>query len=361
MDRAMDRAKVDAVVVRAGLAAVLRGAVPHGALYVLVLLGVLVLLLGAGASYGSEAADQARKLMAGGDAAGAKALLLKALGESPRDHASACVLARVYIREQDYESAAKYAEKAVKLADSIPEYHLWFARASLGKTMKSGMVGAFMAARKGRSEYEKTIALDPGNAEARFELCMYYLIAPGMVGGSKDKAKAQAIALDALSPLYGSYAWAGYWEREQEIVRAESLYNRAVGLDTSSTATALYGLGYFYERNKKYDEAGAVFKQIAENRPSDLVALFSLGRVYSTAKINLDDAEAAFKRYLKEGPAANGPDAAAAHWRLGIVYDLKDMPDSAAAELRQAVALAPDIKQYKDALKEVEKKRKQPE
>ncbi|MFZ1948273.1 MAG: tetratricopeptide repeat protein [bacterium] len=332
--------KTRATVVRAALAA-----------------GLAALLLGAGASRASEAGDQARELLAGGDAAAAKTLLVNALSQSPRDHDAAAVLARVYMREQDYDNAAKCAEKAVKLADSVPEYHLWLARASLGKTMKSGMVGAFMSARKGKSEYEKTIALDPANAEARFELCMYYLIAPGMVGGSKDKARDQATALEGMSPLYGSYAWAGYWEREQQIAKAESLYNRAVGLDTSSTATALYGLGYFYERNQKLDQAGAVFKQITENRPADLVALFNLGRVYTNAKTNLDDAEAAFRRYLREGPASNGPDAAAAHYRLGIVYDLKDMPDSAAAELRQAVALAPDVKQYKDTLKDVEKKR----
>jgi tetratricopeptide (TPR) repeat protein len=315
-------------------------------------------LLAAGASRASEAGDQARELLTAGDAAGAKALLTSSLGQSPRDHDATCVLARVYMREQDYDNAAKYAEKAVKLADSVAEYHLWLARASLGKTMKSGMIGAFMSARNGKSEYERAIALDPANAEARFELCMYYLIAPGMVGGSKDKAREQATALEAMSPLYGSYAWAGYWEREQQIAKAESLYNRAVGLDTSSTATALYGLGYFYERNQKLDQAGAVFKQIAENRPSDLVALFNMGRVYASAKANLDDAEDAFKRYLREGPAPNGPDAAAAHYRLGIVYDLKDVPDSAVAELRQAVAQAPDVKQYKDTLKDVEKKRK---
>ena len=308
------------------------------------------------ALYGSDAALQAKQRMAEGKRDEAKTLLLDAVKQNPRDDEAEIMLARIYMREQDYNMAAEHAERAVKLADSVSDYHLWLARTSVAKTMKSGMVGALLAARKGRQEYEKAIALDSANKEARFELCMYYLIAPGMLGGSKEKAKGQATVLESLDPLYGSYAWASYWERDQQIARAESLYNRAVGLDTSSTSTALYGLAYFYDRNKKPAQAGTVFKQILTNRPDDLVALFHLGRVYAAADTNLDEAESAFKRYLDVGGAADGPDEAAARWQLGMVYDRQGKPDSAVVELRRAVELAPGIKQYKDTLKQVEKR-----
>jgi tetratricopeptide (TPR) repeat protein len=317
----------------------------------------LCLLLAAACVYGSEAADAARQLMADGKRDEAKALLLEAVGKNSRDDQAYLLLAKISARQQDYDKAAEYAERAVSLADSVSENHLWLARASLGKAMQAGMVGAFLAARKGRSEYEKAIERDPSNLDARFELCMYYLIAPGMVGGSKDKAKEQATELDARNPLYGAYAWAGWWEREQQIARAESLYTRAVALDTSSTATALYGLGYFYDRNKKYDQAASVFRQIVEARPKDLVALFHLGRVYVISETNLDEAERAFTTYLSQGPAPNGPDLAATHWRLGMVYDLQGRRDEALSELGDAVRLAPQIEQYKDTLKQVEKKK----
>jgi tetratricopeptide (TPR) repeat protein len=317
----------------------------------------MCLLLAAACLYGSEAADAARQLMAEGKRDEAKALLVGTVGKDSRDDQAYLLLAKICARQQDYDKAAEYAERAVELADSVSEYHLWLARASLGKAMQSGMVGAFLAARKGRSEYEKAIERDPSNLDARFELCMYYLIAPGMVGGSKDKAEEQATVLEAKNPLYGAYAWAAWWEREQQMARAESLYTRAVALDTSSTATALYGLAYFYDRNKKYDQAGSVFKQIVETRPKDLVALFQLGRVYVTGETNLDEAERAFTTYLSQGPAPNGPDEAAAHWRLGMVYDLQGRRDEALPELREAVRLAPQVKQYKDTLKQVEKKK----
>lgn len=308
-------------------------------------------------AYAGEAADQARELLASGKSGEAKSLLLDALKTNPRDHEANFMLAKIFLREQDYNKASDYAEKAVDLADSVTEYHLCLARASLAKTIQSGMIGAFLSARKGKSEYERAVALDPANLDARFELCMYYLIAPGMVGGSKDKAKEHALVLESQNPLFGSYAWAGVYEKEQDIAKAESLYHRAVGLDTSSTATALYGLGYFYERNRKYDQATSVFRQIVGNRPDDLVALFQLGRAYVVAKTNLDEAEAAFTRYLSEGPAPNGPDDAAARWRLGMVYDLQGRRDEALAELRKAVELSPGNKQYRDTLKDVEKRK----
>jgi tetratricopeptide (TPR) repeat protein len=309
------------------------------------------------AALATETADRARELMASGESAQAESLLQDVLKTNPRDHEAAFLLGKISMREQEYGKAVEYAEKAVEIADSMAEYHLQLARALLAKTFQSGMIGAFLSARKGKSEYERAIALDATNAEARFELCMYYLIAPGMVGGSKEKAKEHASVLQSQNPLFGSYAWAGVHEKEQNMAKAESLYNVAVGLDTSSTSTALYGLAYFYERHQKYDQSTAVFRQIVCNRPDDLNALFQMGRAFVVAKINLEDAEAAFIRYLSEGPAPNGPEPAAAHWRLGMVYDLQGRREDALAELHKAVDLSPDNKQYRGTLKDVEKRK----
>ena len=304
----------------------------------------------------SQAVEDAGQLVKDGKASEARTLLANALKLDPLDHEAHFALAKLHMREQAYDEAAEEAERAVKLADTVAVYHLWLARASLGKAMKSGVVSAFMAARKGKAEYERTLALDPGNVEARFELCMYYLVAPGMVGGSEDKARANAAILESQSELYGAYAWASYWEREKNVPRAESLLVKAVTIDTSSTNTALYGLGYFYERHENPEKAAGVFKQILLNKPDDLVALFNLGRVYVDTKTNLEEAEAAFKTYIEAGAPPHGPDEATAHWQLGLVYDLQGEADSALVELRRAVELAPNVKQFKDALKQAEQK-----
>jgi tetratricopeptide (TPR) repeat protein len=320
------------------------------------LLGALSLAFMALACYAGPAVDQANKLTKEGKPEEARALLLDAVKQNPLDHGANFALAKIYLREQAYDKAVEFAERAVKLADSVAVYHLWLARANLGKAMKSGMFAAFMAARKGLDEYERAVALDPLNLEARFEMCMYYLIAPGVVGGSEAKAKENAAVLQSQSEIYGAYAWASYWEKQKNLVRAESLLVKAAAIDTSSASTGLYGLGYFYERHEKPGEAAGVFKQLLAKKPDDLVALYNLGSVYVDAKTNLDEAEAAFKRYLAEGPVSRGPAEASVHWRLGLVYDLQGKPDSALVELKRAVELAPGVKQFKDTLKQAEKK-----
>jgi len=305
----------------------------------------------------SPVVDQAKQLQRDGKTDQAQALLLDALKQNPSDHEADFFLAKLYMKQQAYDKAVEFAERAVKLADTVSVYHLWLARANLGKAMKSGMIGAFMSARRGRDEYERAIALDPHNLEARFEVCMYYLIAPGVVGGSETKAKEHATVIQSQSELYGSYAWASYWERQKNLAQAESLLVKATAIDTSSTNTALYGLGYFYDRHGRPADAAGVFKQVLVKKPDDLMASYDLASAYVDAKANLDEAEAALKKCLGASPVPQGPDEASVRWRLGLAYDLQGKTDSALVELRKANELAPGIKQFKDALKQVEKKK----
>ena len=286
----------------------------------------------------------------------AEPILLELIEEDEENHEASFLLARVSLAKQDHNSAVKYGERAVDLADTVSEYYLWLARAYLAKAMESGIINAFRYARKGKGAYENALALDSTNVEARFELCMYLLAAPGIVGGNKDKGIRQAEIIEAQDPLYGAYAWAGVHEGKNELDRAEASFKRAVELDTSSTYYARYALGYFYERHEEYAEAVAVFKDILAKKPDEMVAVFQVGKICVITESDLDEAETCFKRYLEVEAPPNAPDWAAAHWRLGMVYDIQGKTDLALAELRLAVELAPHNKEFKRTLKAVERK-----
>ncbi|MFH1312311.1 MAG: tetratricopeptide repeat protein [Candidatus Eisenbacteria bacterium] len=315
------------------------------------------MLLSCGVSVASSPlVEKARTLVDKRQDTEAETLLLEAIEEGAREHEAYFLLAKIHLRRQDHKTAVKFAERAIKIDDSISEYHLWLARSYLAKAMESGMVSAFRYARRGKGEYEKAIELDSTNTEARFELCMYLVAAPGMVGGDKDKGVEQATIIEKQDSLFGAYAWAGIWEQDDEFEKAEASLRSAVVLDTSSSHYAMYALGFFFERRERYDEAEGVFKEILEIEPDDMGALFQVGRIYVLAERNLDEAETCFKRYLEVEPRPNSPDWAAAHWRLGMVYDLQGMTDPALTELRKAVEMAPDNKEYQKTLKNVEKK-----
>ena len=56
----------------------------------------------------------------------------------------------------------------------------------------------------------------------------YYMQAPGFLGGSMEKAREQAAALDKVSKLRGAYATAILAAHEKKIAEDAAAYQRAV-------------------------------------------------------------------------------------------------------------------------------------
>jgi tetratricopeptide (TPR) repeat protein len=279
--------------------------------------------------------------------------ILKADDSNPEAHH---LMTKVLLRMQKHDEAREHAERAIELDGSKSDYYLWLARTYLAKAMESGLINAFRYARKGKSAYEDALACDSSNVEARLELSMYLIAAPGIVGGDREEGRRQAGIVEGQDSLYGAYAWASVYEREENMEKAEAALRRAVELDTSSTYYASYALGYFLERNEQYDKAVEVFKGILEHKPDELNAVFQVGKICVLTESDLDEAEHCFKRYLEVEAPPNAPSWAAAHWRLGMVYEIQGKLDLALVELQKAVELAPDNKEFRKALKNLEKK-----
>jgi tetratricopeptide (TPR) repeat protein len=319
---------------------------------------VAVLLVGTAAAVlaADPLVEEARVLVDKRQNEAALPLLKEALKADETNHEAHHLIGKVFLRLQRHDEAKRHGEWAVELSDSISDYHLWLARAYLAKAMESGIINAFRYARKGKSSYEKALALDSTNVEARLELCMFLIAAPGIVGGDRDEGKIQAHLVEQQDSLYGAYAWASVYEREENLERAEAALGRAVELDTSSDYYARYALGYFFERSEQYDKAVEVFKGILENKPSEMNAVFQVGKICVLTETDLDEAERCFKRYLEVEAPPNAPSWAAAHWRLGMVYEIQGRLDLALEQVQTAVELAPHNKEFRKTLKSLEKK-----
>ncbi|MGQ9604002.1 MAG: tetratricopeptide repeat protein [bacterium] len=302
--------------------------------------------------------EKARELVVSGSYSEAEALISEIL-KTHRDNAEAnYLMARIMLSKQSNDEAIDFARRAVKIDGSQAEYQFWLARAHLAKAMESGVINSFRYARKAKESYEKAVDLDPKNVEARFELFMYLVMAPRLVGGDIKKAEEHAITIEKLSDLYGNYARAALSEKNGDIQTAEKHYLRASEIDTSSAFFAHLALGLFYERQKRIDDALRVFRNILEVKPDMSAALFHIGRILVTNKMDLDEAEYCFKKYIEIEPPKSAPNWAAAHWRLGMVYELKGRVDEALEEYRKAVEAAPGVDEYKRSLKELERKAK---
>jgi tetratricopeptide (TPR) repeat protein len=320
------------------------------------LVGVWVVTAAVAASAGDTLVDEARALVEARKNQEAIPLLEQVLEADDSNHEAHHLMTKVLLRMQKHDEAKKHGERALELNGGDSDYHLWLARAYLAKAMESGIINAFRYARKGKSAYEDALDCDSTNVEARLELSMYLIAAPGIVGGDRDEGKRQAGIVELQDSLYGAYAWASVYEREEDFDEAEAALRRAVELDTSSTYYARYALGYFLERNGQYDKAVEVFKGILEHKPDELNAVFQVGKICVLTESDLDEAERCFKRYLEVEAPPNAPSWAAAHWRLGMVYGIQGKLDLALAEVQKAVELAPHNKEFRKTLKDLEKK-----
>ena len=287
----------------------------------------------------------------------AKEVLLKVVKQEPKNPEVNFLLCKVYLILDDHDNSIKYGKKAVKLDDSKSEYHLWLGRAHGTQAQKGSKLKALFRAKRAKKEFEKAVELDSTNVEARFDLMQYYVMAPGIAGGDKKKAKKEAVIIEEMDPLLGAYSWAAFWQQEKNLDKAETYLREAVELDTSSDYRATYWLGFVLHDQKKYHQAAEVFENLYNQHPDQTGALYQIGRTYLFAKDSLDKAERCFKQYLRIEPKEGHPDWAAAHWRLGMVYDLQGKTDLAIAELEEALKLDPKNKRYKKTLKEVRKKK----
>src|SRR6185436_19118450 len=93
-----------------------------------------------------------------------------------------------------------------------------------------------------KDELEKAVELNPKYIDARMGLLQFYVVAPGMMGGSYDKAFDQAKAIKALDPIQGHRAYAFIYGNQKKPELAKKEYLDAVKEQPNSPrAHSLYG------------------------------------------------------------------------------------------------------------------------
>ncbi|MFQ6091578.1 MAG: tetratricopeptide repeat protein [bacterium] len=312
----------------------------------------LVLLLTARTSSSQTNLEKGLQLSEEGRIEEAKAVFELLLKEDPEYAEAHFQLGKLYLSLEDHDRSIDSFKRAVELNESSSIYHQWLGRAIGLKAQKGSKLKALFRAKKAKGEFEKAVELDPQNIGARFDLLQYYLQAPGIAGGSKEKAVEQAKEILEYDTLQGRRAFALIYENSKNYGEAEQRYVEATQLDSLNTEP-YYWLGFFYQRQERYDEAMQVFEQILEIDPEEMAALYQVGRTCIFAKKNLGKAEECFQKYLQVKPKPSDPDWASAHWRLGMVYDLKGERGLAISEWEKALELNPDHKQAKEALEKV--------
>lgn len=299
----------------------------------------------------AHAATAAKELLAAGRVDEAIATLQKRIDQSPTDAESYNLLCRAYFMLEDWDRGVAACERARNLDPQKSLYHLWLGRAYGEKADRAGFLSAAGLAKKVRTAFERAVELDPASWEARTDLAEFYLEAPGIVGGGKDKARAQADAIAALNPAMAHWVVARIAEKNKDTASAEREYRAEIAA-THSGARAWLDLAIFFRHTNRLDEMEQAIRTL-ESAPVDRPESFMDGAslLLRTGR-DFPLAVRLLRRYLSS-PVEEGP-AFKACVLLGQLLEKQGDRNSAAEQYRAALALAHTYARAQEDLKRVE-------
>lgn len=279
------------------------------------------------------------------------ATLRKEFSKNPNDAQAALWLARSYLDVGKFDQAVTFAQRAASLSPECSEAHFWLAR-SLG--IKADKARSFWLARKSKLEYEKAVKLDPDNLEARRDLMEFYLEAPWILGGSKDKAWAEVQAISSRNTLQGYLAHALYWRDLNKPTLAAKWYQKVMEAKPQHV-NPYFQVADFYESTRKPDKVQAAIREATLIEPKDPRLDFYNAVAYVMKGQSLSKAEHELKTYLVKAPPRNDfPPYAAAHDWLGRIYEIWGKNQEAIAQYREALELSPDNETAHNALQRLD-------
>ncbi|MDQ6830188.1 MAG: tetratricopeptide repeat protein [Gemmatimonadota bacterium] len=292
--------------------------------------------------------QQGAKLFEQGRYAEAKQILIAAQRTAPTAD-GAYYLGRIAFAENDANAAVASLENAVKLEPKSSRAYGWLGRAYTLQLVSANKLRQLSLAGRVRGAFETAVALDPDNSEARYDLVRFFLTAPGLAGGSMDRARQHAAELAKHSPMYGHFAAAMIAEKDRDAARATSEWEAAAAAAPDSGA-AYFNLASYYRRAKLWDEAWRTLDRYAARRPDDPELAYHVGSTGAQSGRQVERAERALRAYLARPWRPGTPTFSSAHLHLGELLERRGDRDGARREYQMALQLNPKNNQAKTAL-----------
>jgi len=252
----------------------------------------------------------------------------------------------------DADKAVGYFEKAVAKKPSSSEYHQWLGEAYGTQAQRASMFSQASLAKKTQAELERAVQLDPNNLEARSDLIDYYLMAPGFMGGSGEKAREEANEIRKRDPLAGHRALARIYSHDKQPEQARNEYVAAVR-EQPASPKAHYALALYYFGEKNWKAAQEEIEATLKIDPAYMPAVFQIGHLAVLTSSNYARGEEALRRYLAYKPQHAEPPLGRAYYWLGGIYEKQGKKAEARQNYAQSLKLIPGAKDVTEAMKRV--------
>ncbi|MDQ7052050.1 MAG: tetratricopeptide repeat protein [candidate division KSB1 bacterium] len=207
--------------------------------------------------------------------------------------------AKVYIQQNDWDSAIKQLEIAVENYPENAEAHYLLGRAY-------GMKGRYEDMNR---EFDASLKADPKFAnQIEFERNKYWIenFNKGVQLFNADKLdeaieafKIAAVIDPNRVETYRNLAVA--YARTQQFDKAIEAFQQAMELDPNSPETLL-NMGMVYYQMEKYEDAAKTLEKVLEIQPDNIDAVSTLGLAYHMLG-ETDKAISAYERALEKSPS----------------------------------------------------------
>ncbi len=304
----------------------------------------------------------------------------------PEDPEANFLMGRMLLRWGDLNAALPHAEKAVKLAPQNPEYHWLLAEALGQQAQRANVFRQIGLARRFRSEAETVLKLNPRHIEAHYGMMIYYLKAPGIVGGDKKKAYAEADEIMKIDKAKGYLALVRLAQEEQQPQKVEELYRKAVEADPKlydahvglvnvyanasprnaaaaetharqaltiepKRVSGYTGLAWALVAQRRWSELETTLADAEKTIPDDLAPYFVAAQTLLRDGQDFPRSERYFRKYLSQEREAGAPTHAVTHWQLGLLLEKAGRKPEAIAAMETALRLDGSLEPAKKDLK----------
>jgi tetratricopeptide (TPR) repeat protein len=226
---------------------------------------------------------------------------------------------------------------------------MWLGRVYGEKANEAVFFKAASLAGKVREEFETAVKLDPNNVDARSDLGEFYLEAPGIVGGGRDKAEAQVKVLATLDPAKAHYLNGRMAEKKKDPETAEKEYRAAIQTSHGSALT-WFNLALFYRHQQRWEDMENAINRAVSAQLDRPEILMESGEILLRSGRNYPAAVEFLRRYLALNSKVEEAPAFKAHYLLGTALEKQGDKQAAAQEYRAALSLARGFSRAQEAL-----------
>ena len=168
----------------------------------------------------------------------------------------------------EHNDALQLALAAIKANPRKAAYRLQLASVLSDELTNAGFFKKISLAKQVRMQLDTALKLEPNNPDCLFGMMLYYERAPGMLGGSKQRAYQLAEQISRMDASKGYLAQAQLARLEGKSGELEGLYLSAVKADPKSydAVAALVGFYASEGQKKKYELVNRYARLLAPDR-----------------------------------------------------------------------------------------------